>query len=201
MGDVLRVGRHRPEGELRDRLEEPVQPDWPGVGNELEQVAHQQHREASRDLWVARPRFNRQVGDVLGRSAENRRHAGFVEMAAVAEDMRGGLDGDVGAPLERADRKSSVLVHGGGGEGRHRLVECRAQVGVEEADRELGDLGVAAVDCRQADVACGDSDRVNRFLSMGRCEADHVYEAREHCVLDPGMGTVDLGDDLVRIAW
>ena len=50
-------------------------------------MADHQLSEPERHLWVSDPGLDRKVGDVLRRSAEDRGHACFVEMTAVAEKV------------------------------------------------------------------------------------------------------------------
>ena len=165
MGDVLRLRGHGPEGQLGDGLEETVEPDGAGIRNQIEKVAHEQLRQPARDLRIARPGFDREVGYIFGRSAEDRGHAGFVEMPSVAEHVRRSFDRNVGAPFEGSDGEAAVFVHGRRRESRRRLVERRTQVSIEEANRQLGDLRVSSVDGRQTDVARRHRDRVHSFQS------------------------------------
>jgi len=69
--------------------------------DELEEVAHQQQRQPPRDLRVAGSRLDGEVGDVLGAGAEDRRHAGLVEMPAVSEQV-------IAASTDRSGRHSSA---------------------------------------------------------------------------------------------
>ena len=197
LGDVFLVGRHRPARQLGHGLEQTVEADRPRVGNELEQVADQQLGEPERHLRVAHVRFDREVGDVLRGGAEDRRHARLVEVPPVAQKVCGRLDRQVAPPLQRADREPAVLVHDPGREDRRRTIDGDAQVSIEKAHAELRDLGVAAVDGEKPDLACRDGDGENRLFAVDRRQADHVDEARQHRVREPGPSAVDLGDDLV----
>ena len=111
MRDVLLVRRHGPARQLRDALEQSIQPDRTRVGDELEEVDHQQLSEAERDLRIANPCLDCEVGYVLSGGSENCGHSRFVEMASVAKQMRSGLDRKVAPPLERPDGVAAVLVH------------------------------------------------------------------------------------------
>ena len=197
MGDVLLVRRHGPAGELGHAFEQPIEPDRPGIGDQIEQVADQQLGEAERHLRVAHPRLDRQVGDVLGGGAEDRGHARLVEVAAVAQQVRRSFDSEVASPLQRADRVPAVLVHDARRKGRRRPVDRRSQIRVEVAQAQLGELWVADLDGGEPDVAGGDGDGVDGFLAVDRREPDHVDEARHDGVLEPCPRAVDLRDDLV----
>ena len=197
MRDVLLVRCHGPTRQLGHALEEAVEPDRPRVWDQVQQVADEKLGQAKRYLRVAHAGFDREVGDVLRRRAEDCRHLRLVEVAAVAKQVGGRLDRQVAPPLERTDGVSPVLVHDPRRECGRGPVDRGSQVGVEEAYAELGDLRVADIDRGQADVARRNRDRVDSLLAVDGGQPDHVDKAGQHHVLEPSPPAIDLGDDLV----
>jgi len=84
--------------------------------------------------------FDRKIRDVLGRGAEGGGHPRVVEVASIPEQMGGGLDREVGAPFESADREPPVFVHDPRGEGGGGAIDRGPKVRVEKPHAQLGNF-------------------------------------------------------------